>query len=129
MPVSLFGLFIVLHGLVHLWYVALSQRPVEFRPEMGWTGHPWICSGLIGNAATRSLAGALYTTAAIALVAGGVGVWLQAGWSRSALIVAAAWSTMLISLFWDGSMQRVMEKGLIGLLICLAIAATALARQ
>ena len=25
-------------GLLHLWYVTLSQRWTEFQPEMGWTG-------------------------------------------------------------------------------------------
>jgi hypothetical protein len=34
----LFGIFVVLHGLVHLWYVVLSQRLVEFQADMGWTG-------------------------------------------------------------------------------------------
>ena len=31
----LIGVFIVLHGLVHLWYVTLSQRLIEFQAEMG----------------------------------------------------------------------------------------------
>ena len=36
------GLFIVLHGLVHLWYFTLSQRLVEFKPQMGWSGRSWV---------------------------------------------------------------------------------------
>jgi hypothetical protein len=38
MPRVQSGVFIVLHGLVHVWYVTLSQRWVEFQPEMVWTG-------------------------------------------------------------------------------------------
>ena len=45
----LFGTFVVLHGLVHLWYFTLSQRLVEFKPEMGWTGKSWILSNLLGD--------------------------------------------------------------------------------
>jgi hypothetical protein len=29
----LFGVFIVLHGLVHVWYLTLSQRLVEFQQQ------------------------------------------------------------------------------------------------
>jgi hypothetical protein len=48
----LIGIFIVLHGLVHLWYVVLSQGLVEFEPEMGWTGESWLLSRLLGESAT-----------------------------------------------------------------------------
>ena len=36
----LIGLFVILHGMVHLWYFTLSQWLVEFKPEMvGQAGH------------------------------------------------------------------------------------------
>ena len=43
------SLFIVLHGLVHLWYFTLSQRLVEFKPEMGWSGRSWIFTNFLGD--------------------------------------------------------------------------------
>ena len=43
----LIGFFIVLHGLVHMWYFTLSQRLVEFQPEMGWTGKSWLFSNFV----------------------------------------------------------------------------------
>jgi len=30
--------FLILHGLVHLWYLVLAFRLVEYKPDMGWTG-------------------------------------------------------------------------------------------
>lgn len=117
------GLFIVLHGLVHLWYVTLSQRLVAFQPEMGWTGRSWLWSGLLGEGATRTLASAFYLLAAFALVTGGVGLSLQADWWRPVLMAAAVVSTVVIPLFWDGSLQMAVQKGLLGLLINAALLA------
>ncbi len=115
------GLFIVLHGLVHLWYFTLSRGLVAFQPEMGWTGRSWLLSGLLGEAATRSLASVLYVVATAGLVAGGAGVLLQQGWWRPVVTGAAAFSAVVIVLFWDGSTAMLVQKGLLGLLINVAI--------
>lgn len=117
----LIGVFIVLHGLVHLWYVTLSQRLVEFQAEMGWSGRSWLFTNVLGDATTRSLASVLYVLATIAFVAGGVGIFVRAGWWRPVLVGSAVFSSAIILLFWDGSMQRLVEKGLIGLLINVVI--------
>lgn len=115
------GLFIVLHGLVHLWYVTLSQRLVEFQPEMGWSGRSWIFTNFLGDATTRTLASVLYVLATIAFVAGGVGIFARADWWRPMVVGSAIFSSAIILLFWDGSMQQLVEKGLIGLLINVGI--------
>jgi hypothetical protein len=59
----LIGIFIVLHGLVQLWYVVLSQRLVDSQGDMGWTGESWIFLSLLGDGATRALAAALFLAA------------------------------------------------------------------
>ena len=117
----LFGIFIVLHGLVHLWYAVLSLGLVEFQPEMGWTGESWLLTGLLGESAARSLAGVLYALATILFVAGGVGIFAGAEWWRLLLMAAAIFSSVLILLYWDGGMERIVEKGLLGLLINVGI--------
>jgi hypothetical protein len=115
------GIFIVLHGLVHLWYVALSQRLIEFQPEMGWSGESWIFTPLLGDATTRSLAAVLCVLATIGFVAGGIGIFVQQEWWRSVVVASAILSTAIVLLFWDGAMQRLVEKGLIALLINIAV--------
>jgi hypothetical protein len=115
------GIFLMLHGLVHIWYVVLSQRLVEFRPEMGWTGESWLLTPLIGDSATRALATALYLLATLGFVAGAVGVFSGQAWWRQVTIAAAAFSAVVILLFWDGGMQMLMQRGLLGLLIDVAI--------
>lgn len=115
------GIFIILHGLVHLWYVTLSQGLVEFQPEMGWAGNSWLLSNLLGDAATRSLASAGYILGAIAFAAAGVGILVNSGWWRPMLLGSAVFSSAVIALLWDGSTQMLVQKGLLGLAINVAI--------
>ena len=117
------GTFIILHGLVHLWYFSLSQGLVPIEPEMGWTGSSWLFAPLLGSAAARTLAGPLYLVATLAFVVAGAGFFTQAAWARPALAVAALLSSALILLFWNSGLNMWMEKGLIGLLINLALLA------
>jgi hypothetical protein len=113
----LFGVFATLHGLVHLWFVALSQGLVEFEPDMGWTSESWLLSGLLGQAATKRLAGVVFSLATVGFVAGGIGLLVRAGWWRTVLMGAAIFSTGGIFLYWDGRREMIVQKGLIAVLI------------
>ena len=120
----LFGVFVMLHGLVHLWFVALSQGLVEFEPDMGWTSESWLLSGLLGEAATRRLAGVVFALATVPFLVGGVSLLVGAGWWRMLLMGAAIFSTGSIFLYWDGRRAMIVQKGLIAVLINAGIVAT-----
>jgi hypothetical protein len=113
----LIGVFIVLHGLVHLWFVTLSQRLVEFQPEMGWSGTSWLFSRFLEDSITRWLASGLYALAAVALVISGIGVAIRAEWWQQVLVGSAVFSSIAIVVFWDGHLQQLVEKGLLGLVV------------
>lgn len=115
------ALFVLLHGLVHLWYVTLSLRLVAFQPEMGWNGRSWLLSSVLDDGTLRPLATTLYLLATLAFVAGGMGMIWRAEWWRAGLASAAVFSTVVIVLFWDGSWQLAVQKGLIGVLLNVAI--------
>ncbi|MGD8463589.1 MAG: hypothetical protein PVI09_06950 [Anaerolineae bacterium] len=117
----LYGIFVLLHGLVHLWYVTLSQRWVAFQPEMGWTGESWLFSPLLSDGAVRGLATVFYSLTTLGFVVAGVGVFARQEWWRPVIIGSAAFSAVLIVLFWDGGLQRIVEKGLLGFLINAAL--------
>lgn len=118
---SLFGLFVILHGLVHLWYFALSRGLVEFKPEMGWTGKSWLFSSLLGESTTRLAASALFVLAALAFVISGFGIFFRAEWGWTMLLGSAVFSAVILFLLWDGNMSLIVQKGLIGFLISLVI--------
>lgn len=114
------GILAILHGLTHLWYVTLSLGLVEFTPEMGWSGRSWLLSGLAGESLLRTLAVILYSLAAIGFVLGGVGLLLRRGWFRDLVVFTSVVSMTAIVVYWDGAPSKLVEKGLIGLVLSLA---------
>lgn len=116
-----FGIIVLLHGLVHLWFVALAQQWFPYEPEMGWTGESWLFTPLIGDAATRMLSSGLYVLVTLAFVVGAIGMFAQAAWWQTLLVFAAACSTFFILLFFDGKLDMIVQKGLIAVLINAAI--------
>ncbi len=123
------GAFLVLHGLVHLLYFGQSQRFFELQPGMVWPDGSWVFSRFIGDAITRNLASILLILAAIGLVVGGIGIFAKQTWWRPVVVSAAAFSSVIYLLFWDGALQNLDNKGWIGILINLAILAAVLVFQ
>ena len=117
----LIGIFILLHGLVHIWYVTLSQGWVEFQANMGWTGKSWLLSNLLGNDVTRMFATIFYGLSTITFLVAGFGLLAKQDWSRVWMIAASVVSTITILVFWDGNIGMPVEKGLLGLLINIGI--------
>lgn len=121
MPKFLFGLFVILHGLVHLLYFGQSRRYFELQEGMTWPDDSWAFSGSLGNETTRSLAGILCVATAIIFVAGGAGMFVNWGLWRSIVVGGAVFSTVIYLLLWNGKMQRLDNQGAIAILINLAI--------
>jgi hypothetical protein len=116
-----FAVFIVLHGLVHLFYFGQSRRLFELQTGMVWPDGSWVFSRLLGDQTTRSLASVCCVVAAAGFVIGGVGILAKQGWWRPAVVGSAAFSAVLFALFWDGKLHMLSENGAIGLLIDVAI--------
>ncbi len=115
------GIFMVLHGLIYLLYFGQSRRLFELQPGMVWPEGSWAFSKLVGEEATRLLASISCVVAAIGFVAGGTGVFVMQAWWRPVVVTSAAFSAIIFILFWDGKMQKLHDKGGIGLLINIAI--------
>jgi len=120
---TLTGLFIIAHGLVHLWYVVLSLNWVEFQPDMGWTGRSWLLSGVLQEPTVRTTSAVLFIISAIAFVISGVGIFVNADWLDTVILISAIFSSIVLIIFWDGSLEMIVQKGLIGVLINLVIIA------
>jgi uncharacterized membrane protein YphA (DoxX/SURF4 family) len=116
-----FGLFIVLHGLVHLLYFGHARRLFELQPGMAWPDGSWAFAKVLGEDATRTVASIAMIVAAVAFLAGGAAVLLKGGWWRPALVGAAGFASVVFVLLWDGQFQNLDDKGGIGLLINVAI--------
>ena len=117
----LISIFILLHGLVHLWYITLNQGWVEFQVNMGWTGDSWLFTNLLGNDITHTVATIFYSLSTVTFLVAGTGLLAKQDWSRAWMIAASVISTITILVFWDGNIGMPVEKGLLGLLINIGI--------
>lgn len=117
----LFGVFIVLHGLVHLLYFGHSAKIFELKPGMVWPDGSWAFSRLLGDDAARNLTSILLILAAIGLVVGGIGILMRQAWWLPVVVGTVAFSSVVYILLWNGSMQNLDGQGVIGLLINIAI--------
>ena len=122
MEITLFNVFLILHGLVHLLYFALSRKLFELdKPLAGWPEQSWLFSKFLGVAATRNVASVLYALAIILFVVSGVSGLLRVAAWPSIVVIAAVFSSVTIILFWDGVLKRMPDKGFMGVLINAAI--------
>jgi hypothetical protein len=119
--VIVLGLFFVLHGLVHLLYFGQSRGFFQLQPGMTWPDGSWALAALLGRAGTRLAASISCVIAATGFGVGGLGLMVRQAWWRPLVVASAAFSALLFVLFWDGELQRLDNKGAIGILINAAI--------
>jgi len=118
---AILGVFVILHGLVHLLYFGQSRRYFELQPGLTWPDGSWAFSGFLGNSTTRSLTNILLVLVAIFLVIGGIGLLTKWELWRSIVVGGALLSTITYLLLWNGKIQGLDNQGLIGILINIAI--------
>ncbi len=126
MPIIIMGIFLVLHGLVHLLYAGQSRRFFELRPNMVWPDGSWAFSRFLGDETTRWLVGISLVLTALGFVVGGLGLFIKQDWWWIAAVGSAVLSTAIFILFWNGKFQALDDQGGVGMLINLAILAIVL---
>jgi hypothetical protein len=117
----IFGVFMVLHGLVHLLYFGQSARRFELRPGLTWPDGSWAFSRLLGDPSTRKLASLACLVAAVGFVVGGASLLISHVWWRPLVVAAAAFSSMAFILFWNGKLRKLDDQGGVAILINLAL--------
>jgi hypothetical protein len=115
------GIFIILHGLVHIWYVVLSFNLVTFQPDMGWTGNSWLFTHFKSNQVMRIIAGILFIISTMLFVISGITILANLSGVNTVLSLAAILSTITLVVFWDGKTDMIVHKGIVGVLINLVI--------
>jgi hypothetical protein len=122
----LFGVFVVLHGLIHLLYAGHSARLFDLKPGLEWPDGSWVFSRGPGDKTARGLAGAILLLVAAAFGVGGVATISSQSWARPLVIGAAALSTVLYCLLWNGTRRNLDAQGAVGIVINIAVLVVAL---
>ncbi len=115
------GVFLILHGLVHLFYMGQGARLFDLQAGMTWPDGSWAFSKMMGESGTRNLAVIFTIAAASVFVIAGAGIFFGQSWWRTAVAAAAVISIVLYILFWNGRLQHLDYQGGIGILINVAI--------
>ncbi|HEX9090771.1 MAG TPA: hypothetical protein VF831_04745 [Anaerolineales bacterium] len=116
-----FGIFILLHGVVHGLYFGHSAGFFELKPGMAWPLKSWVISKLLGDAALKNLASISMLLAAALFAAGGIGIFAGQPWWRPLVLGAAIFSSLAYVLFWNGKLKNLDGQGGIGLIINLLL--------
>lgn len=115
------GIFMVLHGLVHMFYFGQARRFFEMQEGLQWPDGAWAFSRLLGVDGTRWLGAIACVLATLGFLAGGLAIFAGWSWWRPVVVASAAFSTAIWILCWNGTLQRLSEQGLIAVLINAAI--------
>lgn len=121
MTKTILSIVLILHGLVHIWYLLLLTKVVKFIPEMGWTGDSWLVSGSSEIIWIRYTGIIMYSLTCVLFVSSGIGLMSNSSIIRNLLIFSAILSSILIIFFFDGRFDMLVQKGFVGLIINMII--------
>lgn len=121
MLIIIFAIFIMLHGLVHLLYFGHIQGYFELQPDMTWPDDSWLLRRFLSSQEIRSLATVLMVLVAAIFAIGGLGLMLKQDWWHPMVVGAAALSSLVYLVFWDGKGKQLDNQGFVGILINLAL--------
>lgn len=111
----IFTIFVLLHGLVHMVYTSIALKWIP-APE-GWTGISWLFSGPLGAQGTRNAGAFVFTALTAAFVVLADGLVFKQTWTSSWQLWVPVLSSLALFAFWDGSLQDLLTKGFLGILI------------
>lgn len=114
---TILSIFLALHGLVHIWFIVLSEKLVPFEKEMGWTGQSWLLSNVLPNSTLRTVATILFSISTLLFIVGSILFALKSDPAKTFLILGSIISSLTLIVFWDGSFEMIVQKGIIGLII------------
>jgi hypothetical protein len=115
------GIFIILHGLVHLFYFAHSKKIFELRPGFVWPENSWVLSKFMGTDNIRNFTTLMCFLVAAAFVISGIAYFAHAEWAINLTIISAIFSSVFFILLWDGRLKKLDNQGAIAIIINISI--------
>jgi len=117
----LVGVFILLHGFVHLLYFGHSQKLFELQAGLVWPEDSWVLSSRLSGDKIKLIASTSLLMSAIGFIIAGAGLLLTQPWWRAIIIFAIVLSSFVYLIFWNGKLDQLPDQGLVGILINLLL--------
>ncbi|MBN2238628.1 MAG: hypothetical protein JW712_02550 [Dehalococcoidales bacterium] len=115
------GIFLMLHGLVHLLYFGHSMRFFELSSRMNWPDGARLFSPVFSNETIRNIAANGCVLAAIGFVTGATGLFTHNDWWQIITVISAGISSVLFLSCWDWKCTALANKGIFAILINSAV--------
>ena len=117
----IYTLFVLAHGLAHMVYVALANGHQVSESSLDWTGGSWLLSKPLGEQLTRTFGSWVFTLVTISFIVTAGGLATRQAWATNWLIGTLFASSIALFIFWDGGLTALVDKGLLGLAISIAL--------
>ena len=115
------GVFLILHGAVHIWYVAMARGLITADADTIWNGRSWLLTRRVGDQTTMTFATIVFSAIALVFAVAGIALVAQQEWFSTWAITGSILSIAAIVCFWDGKPDHPVEKGLLGIILDVAI--------
>ena len=115
------GVFLILHGAVHIWYVAMARGLISADADTIWNGRSWLFTRRLGDQATMALATIVFSAITLVFAVAGIALVAQQERFSTWAITGSILSIAAIIGFWDGKPDHPVEKGLLGIILDVAI--------
>jgi len=119
----IYTFFVFAHGVAHMVYTSLALGWIPAGPGQPNTAASWLLTGPLGAQGTQNLGAVAFTMLTVAFAITAAGIGLRQPWALSWLVGSAIASSLVILVFWDGSLANATSKGGLGLLINLGLLA------
>lgn len=121
MIVNILGIFLILHGIVFYLYVGQSARLYELKPGLTWPDDALLIPKILNRRTVRKMGVIFCVIGGTGFIISGVAALFGVEWWQICTIVICIFTSIVIILLWNGSLQKLSEQGLVGLIINLLI--------
>ena len=121
MQYIILGVFLILHGAVHIWYVAMARGLISADADTIWNGRSWLFTRRLGDQTTMTLATIVFSAITLVFAVAGIALVARQEWFSTWAITGSILSMAAIIGFWDGRPDHPIEKGLLGIILDVAI--------
>ena len=122
----IFGIFLILHGIVFYLYAGQSSGIFELKPGMTWPDGSWVFSKFIDDKITRRIGLISCLLSGTGFIASGIAILFETDLWQQMVVISVVFSSIIIILLWNGSFQKLTDQGFLGLIINIAIIAVLL---